>query len=184
AGQALLAPDTILIPQAAMRRWLQASLAQAHGIAANLEVLTPGEFVRNALKENVPGAEQELDAEALRWRVYAELVDRTALREPAFKALRGYLGDGDPLKPWSLAGELAASFEKYQAWRRDWLLAWECGQEPQHPQAGLRRRNVRGRTHRARRIHDYLRTHGGPEGAAPEGLPSRLFAFATLNVSP
>src|SRR5690606_40068998 len=50
-GQALLVPDTILIPQAAMRRWLQASLAQAHGIAANLEFLTPGEFVRNALKE-------------------------------------------------------------------------------------------------------------------------------------
>ena len=32
-GQPLLAPDTILLPQVAMRRWLQATLAQAHGIA-------------------------------------------------------------------------------------------------------------------------------------------------------
>lgn len=39
-GQALLAPDVVLIPQAALRRWLQATLAQAHGIAANLEFLT------------------------------------------------------------------------------------------------------------------------------------------------
>ncbi|MDQ3040543.1 MAG: exodeoxyribonuclease V subunit gamma, partial [Pseudomonadota bacterium] len=36
-GQSLLTPDTILIPQAAMRRWLQATLARRHGIAANLE---------------------------------------------------------------------------------------------------------------------------------------------------
>ena len=45
AGQPLLAPDTILVPQVAMRRWLQATLAARHGIAANLEFLAPGEFV-------------------------------------------------------------------------------------------------------------------------------------------
>ena len=35
-GQTLLAPDTLLIPQVAMRRWLQATLAARLGIAANL----------------------------------------------------------------------------------------------------------------------------------------------------
>src|SRR5690606_20508056 len=54
-GQPLLAPDTILVPQVAMRRWLQATLAERHGIAANLEFLTPGEFVARALQAN-PGA--------------------------------------------------------------------------------------------------------------------------------
>lgn len=38
-GQPLLAPDLVLIPQVAMRRWLQATLAAEHGIAANLEFL-------------------------------------------------------------------------------------------------------------------------------------------------
>ncbi|HET8819513.1 MAG TPA: exodeoxyribonuclease V subunit gamma [Xanthomonadaceae bacterium] len=183
-GQSLLVPDTILIPQAAMRRWLQASLAQAHGIAANLEFLTPGEFVRRALDANVAGAEEEFDAEALRWRIYAALVDPDALRDPALATLRGYLADADPLKPWSLAGELAATFEKYQAWRRDWLLGWERGAEPRDAQATLWRKVAEGRAHRARRIDEYLRAHGGPEGALPAGLPSRLFSFATLNVSP
>ena len=56
-GQPLLAPDTILIPQVAMRRWLQATLAAAHGIAANLEFLTPGEFVGRALAANPPPGE-------------------------------------------------------------------------------------------------------------------------------
>ena len=40
-----------------MRRWLQATLAARHGIAANLEFLTPGEFVARALAANpVPDA--------------------------------------------------------------------------------------------------------------------------------
>ncbi len=192
-GQALLAPDTVLIPQVAMRRWLQATLAQAHGIAANLEFLTPGEFVQRALDANVPGQGEDLDADGLRWRLYAALSDPALLREPALRPLRAYLhgsgtpGEGgdsdDALKPWSLAGELASVFEKYQAWRRDWLLGWEAGHGRLDPQAALWRRIAGGSRHRARRIDDYLARFG--DGAAPPaGLPRRLFAFATLNVSP
>ena len=48
-GQPLLAPEVVLIPQVAMRRWLQATLAAEYGVAANLEFLTPGEFVARAL---------------------------------------------------------------------------------------------------------------------------------------
>ena len=189
-GQALLAPDVVLIPQVAMRRWLQATLAQAHGIAANLEFLTPGEFVQRALDANVPGNGEDLDADGLRWRLYAALSDPALLREPALRPLRAYLhgsgvgGDSDDaLKPWSLAGELASVFEKYQAWRRDWLLGWEAGHGRLDPQAALWRRIAGGRRHRARRIDDYLARFA--EGAAlPTGLPPRLFAFAILNVSP
>ena len=72
-GQSLLTPDIVLIPQVAMRRWLQAGLARAHGIAANLEFLTPGELVRRALDANVDGAGDDLDAAALQWRLYAAL---------------------------------------------------------------------------------------------------------------
>lgn len=186
-GRPLLAPDTVLIPQAALRRWLQATLAQAHGIAANLEFLTPGEFVQRALDANVPGHDDDLGAGALHWRLYAALTDPAQLRDPALRPLRAYLDGDDPLKPWSLAGELASVFEKYQAWRRDWLLAWEAGEGRLDPQAALWRRIAGGTRHRARRIDDYLarldpsrNAHAG----APEGLPPRLFAFATLNVSP
>src|SRR6478752_3126519 len=67
---ALLAPDTILIPQPAMRRWLQKALAETHGIAANLRFLAPGEFVQLALDANLPQGKDApaLDAATLRWR--------------------------------------------------------------------------------------------------------------------
>ena len=185
-GQPLLAPDTVLIPQVAMRRWLQATLAAEHGIAANLEFLTPGEFVQRALDANVAGAAEDLGADALRWQLYAALTDVAVLRDPALQPLRRYLDGDEALKPWSLAGELASVFEKYQAWRRDWLLGWEAGQAPRDPQAALWRRIASGRAHRARRIDGYLARFAQDGGgtALPVGLPPRLFAFATLNVSP
>lgn len=187
-GQPLLAPDTILIPQAAMRRWLQATLAAEYGIAANLEFLTPGEFVARALAANVGGGDDDLDATTLHWRLYAALTDPEPLARPALAQIAAYLsGAGtqqpDPLKPWSLAGELAGVFEKYQAWRRDWLLRWDDGADPDDPQAILWRAAIGGRSHRARRIQAYLARFADGD-TLPVGLPTRLFAFATLNISP
>lgn len=192
-GQPLLAPDTILVPQVAMRRWLQATLAAQHGIAANLEFLTPGEFVGRALAANLPpgavAAEDELDRATLRWHLYRALRDPKLAAQPAMAQIAGYLDGGSALeegglKAWSLSGELAATFEKYQAWRRDWLLRWESGADPEDPQAILWRGVAGGRGHRARRIQDYLARFGGGDGAIPAGLPPRLLVFATLNVSP
>ncbi len=183
-GMSLLTPDTVLIPQVAMRRWLQATLAARHGIAANLAFLTPGEFVTLALKANAPGEGDDLDAGSLHWRLYAALTDPALLARPALAQIAAYLSGDDPLKPWSLAGELAEVFEKYQAWRRDWLLRWEDGADPDDPQAILWRHVAAGHDYRARRIQRYLDRFEAAGGPLPQGLPPRLFAFATLNVSP
>lgn len=191
-GQSLLEPDVVLIPQVAMRRWLQASLAARHGVAANIEFLTPGEFVGRALDANpgsatgqAPGAPgADLDAATLQWRLYAALSDRALLARPAMAAIAGYLTGDDPLKAWSLSGELAAVFERYQAWRRDWLLRWEGGADADDPQAILWRQVASGRQHRARRIQQYLDRFEAADAPLPDGLPARVFAFATLNVSP
>jgi len=185
-GQSILVPETILIPQAAMRRWLQATLAERYGIAANLQFLTPGEFVAKALDANIPGRGEDLTAAALHWRVYAALNDADLLLHPALAPWRDYMqGEPpDPLRPWALAGELAAIFEKYQAWRRDWLLAWEHNAPANDPQAILWQQIGAARQHRARRIDTYLARFADAGAALPQGLPRRLFVFATLNISP
>ncbi len=184
AGQPLLAADIVLIPQVAMRRWLQSTLAAEYGIAANLEFLTPGEFVAKALKANIGGERDDLGASGFHWRLYAALTDSALMQTPALAGLKSYLAGGDPLKPWALAAELGGVFEKYQAWRRDWLLRWEDGAEADDPQAILWRHIAAGRHYRARRIHDYLARFEDAAQPLPQGLPPRLFAFATLNVSP
>jgi exodeoxyribonuclease V gamma subunit len=173
-----LRPDVVLVPQFSMRRWLQQALAEQSGICANIEFLTPGEFVERALAAHLgeAGADQRLAPEVLRWHVLRELRQRPPTQ------LAGFLADNDVRKAWSLACALADTFEKYQAWRRDWLLAWERGAARDDWQATLWRRIATGRAHRARRIDDYLRALDN--GATPAGLPPRLFVFACQNVSP
>ena len=187
AGRALLEPDTILIPQPAMRRWLQKTLAETHGIAANLRFLAPGEFVREALDGNVPGAGAASvgDAATLRWRLWALLADPAILREAVFEPLRPVLAGGDrAIAVWNLAGELAEAFEKYQAWRRDWLRRWDHGGDRGDWQAELWRRATRHLSHRGKRLDAYLARFDGDDAARPAGLPPRVFAFACQNVSP
>ena len=192
SSSALLAPDTILIPQPGMKRWLQNALAERHGIAANLRFLTPGEFVREALAANLPGSDDAAVAQAdvMRWRVWEQLAAPMLAREPVFAPLAAALepaGESRAVQAqaqWALAGELAAAFEKYQAWRRDWLQQWDRGAARDDWQAELWRRATHGLAHRGARLSDYLARHGGAEGTPPRGLPARLFAFACQNVSP
>src|SRR4249919_2648210 len=186
-GRALLAPDTVLIPQPAMRRWLQKTLAEAHGIAANLRFLAPGEFVQQALDANVPSdkAMPLVDAAHLRWRLWRLLADDKRMRQPVFAPLAAVLGARDrALAAWQLAGELAEAFEKYQAWRRDWLRDWDRGGDKQDWQAELWRLATHGLVHRGQRLDAYLARFDGEGEAIPVGLPARVFAFATQNVSP
>jgi exodeoxyribonuclease V gamma subunit len=187
-GAGWLDPDTILIPQPSMRRWLQATLAERHGIAANLRFLAPGEFVGEVLAANVPDHDdaRTIDPSRLVWRLYATLCDPAARAHPAIATvLERYLGGVQAeLKTWSLANALADVFAKYQAWRRDWLLAWDRGADPGDWQAELWRRATRGLAHRAQAIDRFLEQYGGADAPAPRGLPPRVFAFACLNVSP
>ncbi|MEP7043700.1 MAG: exodeoxyribonuclease V subunit gamma [Dokdonella sp.] len=188
AGAGLLDPDTILIPQPSMRRWLQKTLAERYGIAANLRFLAPGQFVGEVLAANLPDAEDAvtIDPARLQWRLYAALRDPELLAQPAFDgALRVYLSGAEAeLNAWSLANGLGDAFTKYQAWRRDWLLRWDRGADADDWQALLWRQVTRGRRHRAQAIDTFLRRHASAATPAPAGLPSRVFVFACLNVSP
>ncbi len=182
----ILKPETILIPQPAMKRWLQMVLAQQHGIAANLRFLTPGEFVREALHANqLESVASVFSAETLRWRLFSVLLDKTQWQHAALRSIAPYLrGKQSEMKAWTLANECANAFEKYQAWRRDWCLEWDRGAAPLDWQAHLWRQVTQGKTHRGQAIEQYLQRFEPDHGVPAQGLPKRLFVFACLNVSP
>lgn len=182
-----LRPEIVLVPQFSMRRWLQQSLAESIGICANVRFLAPGEFVDMALDANLAtaGPGDRLAPEVSRWH----LLQALRVAPPADYAQ--FLADDDRgRKRWSLAVGLADTFEKYQAWRRDLLLRWEAGADPDDAQAQLWRGIASGRAHRARRIGAYLQRFGARvdrqahDAPRPGGLPPRLFVFACQNVSP
>ena len=185
AEDTLLSPYTILIPQPTLRRWLQSWLARHLGIAANLRFLTPSEFTWELLRADRPDlpAISPWDGARLRWRLFALLTDDP----PAEVAEHLGRAAGAPeLAVWRLAASLAVAFDRYQAYRRSWLEAWEVGAAAQDWQANLWRRLQQdddAGPSRSRLLGDWLRRYDRAR-AVPPGLPAQLAAFGTVHVSP
>lgn len=196
-----LAPDVVLIPQPTLRHWLLQTLAERFGIAANLDLCTPSEFVWRLLRAARPALPETSPWERarLRWRLYALLDgDPAQLPSPVRRHLRRAAREGADataraLARDALADALAGAFDRYQAYRRDWLEDWErdAPESRDDWQAQLWRALVRDAPdvpHRAALLGDWLarfdRDAPTFAGAPPPGLPPRLAAFGTLHVSP
>ncbi len=201
-----LAPDVVLIPQPALRHWLQQALAERYGVAANLDICTPSEFVWRLLRSAHPQLPDTSpwDRESLRWQLYALLDDSAASLPPAVRlhlqraaGASAEIGEhalGEhALARYGLADALAGAYDKYQAYRRDWLQAWERNDPASRDdwQAQLwraLRQRLRGTSHRAVLLGDWLARHDREAdtfaGSAPPGLPPRVAAFGTIHVSP
>ncbi len=199
-----LAPDVVLIPQPTLRHWLLQTLAERHGVAANLDLCTPSEFVWRLLRADRPDLPDQSpwDRDHLRWRLYALLgAEPGSLPPPVRRHLQRAGGSGDPrevaLARLGLAESLAGAFDKYQAYRPDWLRDWDIPEKSGgHPESRddwqaqlwrqLRRRQPGA--HRAALLADWLARHDRESatatGTAPPGLPPRLVAFGTIHVSP
>jgi exodeoxyribonuclease V gamma subunit len=194
-----LAPDVVLIPQPGLRHWLLQTLAERRGIAANLDLCTPSEFVWRLLRAAHPALPESSpwDREHLRWRLYALLGESAALPPAVHRHLRRAARTSDAadaaLARHALADALAAAYDRYQAYRRDWLEAWEADPPVDRDdwQAQLwraLRRRAPAALPRSALLGDWLARHdretAGFADAPPPGLPPRLFAFGTLHVSP
>ena len=191
-----LTPDVVLIPQPTLRQWLLQALAERLGVAAHLRILTPSEFTWEQLRAATPALPDTSpwDRDRLRWRLYAQLTAARALPP----AVEGFLArarsagrrDGDVLARFELAEALAGAFDKYQAYRRDWLERWDAGDDRDDWQAMLWRQLRQGlpAPHRAALVGEWLarfdRRSPAFGGTAPPGLPERIAAFGTIHVSP
>lgn len=191
-----LAPDVVLIPQPTLRQWLLQTLAERLGVAAHLRILTPSEFTWEQLRAASPALPDASpwDRDRLRWRLYAQLAATRTLPP----AVDGFLArarsagrrDGEVLARFALAEALAGAFDKYQAYRRDWLERWDAGEDRDDWQAILWRQLREGLTtpHRAALVGEWLARFDPRSpafaGVAPPGLPARIAAFGTIHVSP
>jgi len=126
-----LAPEYIVVAQSGVGRWLQLTLAERWGIAAQLRFELPAQRIGRLMQALLPASAPTLgnlwERDSLRWRVLALLATLPRRRE--FDRLRAYLespADEDPLKRWQLASRLADLFDAYQVYRGDWLAAWDA----------------------------------------------------------
>lgn len=118
----------VIVPSAGVGRWLQRRDAQRHGVSARLRPEFAGRWLWSTMRSVLEGlpARSPFEPERVRWHVLA-LLD--ALPEvDDFALLSRRIGERGSSARLAAAESIARAFERYLAYRRDWLARWQRGQ--------------------------------------------------------
>lgn len=122
--------EVVLVQSPGMAQWLQMSLAEQFGIAANIAFPLPASFIWDMFVRVLPGIPKEsaFNKASMSWKLMAILPDMLTRAE--FAMLKHYLTDDeDKRKLFQLAARIADLFDQYLVYRSDWLNSWEKGQQ-------------------------------------------------------
>ncbi len=122
-----LAERTVVVPSVGVGRWLQRRDARRHGVSARLRTEFAGRWLWRTMRAAMPDLAERspFEPERVRWVLMAllgELPDA-----PEFALLRERVRGEGSLARLALADALARTFERYLAYRRDWLARWQRG---------------------------------------------------------
>jgi exodeoxyribonuclease V gamma subunit len=178
-------PETIVVQNPGMGRWITMRLAERLGVAANIQYPLPAGFVWALIRDHIPDLPERstFDRSILTWRIMDLLPE--CLHEPGFEAIDAYLArEPDDLKWYQLSRRLADLFDQYLVYRPDWIQGWEEGREG-HWQALLWRllTSQGDRNHRAGLLQGYLRDVQAGR-LRREALPERIFVFGMAALPP
>lgn len=138
-----LEPQTLVVQNAGMSRWIAQQTALNSGISANVVSSSPGVYLWDLPSFWDPqwGSVGDWSKEQLLWRVYGAIP--ALLGRPGFAELAHYLeSDRSGSGLFQLARQIADTFDRYLVYRADLVARWESGQD-RHWQAELWR-TIRG----------------------------------------
>lgn len=121
------AAEQIIIPSAALRRDLTLSMADRHGVCANVEFTYLAQWLWRQIGKVVPGIDSEspFAAPVLAWRIFQILSDPQFAG--GFPRLTNYLKAVDAVARLDFATRVASLFEQYMTFRPEWLADWAAG---------------------------------------------------------
>ena len=123
-----LTEDVVIVPSLGEARWLQQRVAQRLGVSAGWRPEFAGRYLWRLLAEVFPElpAHSPFDPDLSRWTLMSLLGELPGQDDLA--PLRQRLAKAPLADRFELAGDIAAHFDRYLAYRRDWLARWQGGQ--------------------------------------------------------
>lgn len=122
--------EVVLVQSPGMAQWLQMSLAEQFGIAANITFPLPASFIWDMFVRVLPGIPKEsaFSKASMSWKLMTILPK--LLPRPEFAMLSHYLSDDeDKRKLFQLASRVADLYDQYLVYRPEWLNSWEKGRQ-------------------------------------------------------
>lgn len=122
-------PEMVLVQSTGMAQWLQMSLSQKFGIAANIDFPLPASFIWEMFVRVLPDIPEQsaFNKQSMARKLMTLLPDMLAHDE--FAMLRHYLNDDtDKRKLFQLASRTADLYDQYLVYRAEWLIRWEAGE--------------------------------------------------------
>lgn len=184
-----LEPDTVVVPNQGVGRWLEMRLAESEGVAANLEMPLPARFIWDLIPHCLPEAPDTSDFGRARmtWHVYAVLPE--VARHDA--AVAAYLaGEPHELHRLQLAERLADVFDQYLIYRPSLLDDWQAERgrdaDPDRWQATVWRALIGrlGGAHRARLLQRFVDEIVDPGKIPDDRLPDVVYCFGLDQLPP
>lgn len=127
-----LIKEYVLVDNRVLGDWVNLQLAQAEGIAANINYIQPHqlfwELARAVVSAQIP-RETPLSKEEMTWVLYGLLEDKTLLAIADMLPVKNYLaGESNrSLKQYQFAASVADLFDQYLVYRPDWIIKWSAG---------------------------------------------------------
>ncbi len=187
--QHALEPDTVIVPNRGVGRWLQMRLAESDGIAANIEFPLLARFIWDQVPALLPGrpTSPDFERDRMRWHLYAVLPEVAKEND----AVTHYLEASPPdIHRLQLADRLADVFDQYLIYRPSLLAGWEQGKiaetSPESWQArvwlALTRRL--GAEHRARLLARFAERAANGALENTDRLPGSVCCFGLSQIPP
>ncbi|MCK5819765.1 MAG: exodeoxyribonuclease V subunit gamma [Psychromonas sp.] len=122
--------ETVLVQSPGMAQWLNIEIAQATGIATNIDYPLPASFIWQQFKhvlKDIPD-QSPFNKMSLTWQIMKTLPEY--LDDPDFTELNQYL-ENDTLvrKRYQLSQKIAYIFDQYLVYRPEWIDAWELASD-------------------------------------------------------
>lgn len=127
-----LEQDIVVVENPGLAHWLKVQLANALGIAANIEFPMPSRFFWQIQRQMMADTALEtvFNKDGLSWLILECLQDEQLLSRPEYQVLNHYLNDGHSgaqlaIRQYKLASTIADLYDQYLVYRPDWIANWE-----------------------------------------------------------